>query len=88
MTMMTMTMTMVVDSIIDENKFEETSVAVVHADTDTDDFVFAIMGVVVALLVVADNNGLLQPKSKSVSTATQPAAVSTTIGHSFSNHFF
>ena len=82
MTMMTMmTMTMVVDSIIDENKFEETSVAVVHAD-------FAIMGVVVALLVVADNNGRSQSQSKSVTTTTQPAAVSTTIGHSFSNHFF
>ena len=76
-----MTMTMVVDSIIDENKFEETSVAVVHAD-------FAIMGVVVALLVVADNNGRSQSQSKSVTTTTQPAAVSTTIGHSFSNHFF
>ena len=76
-----MTMIMVEDSIIDENKFEETSVAVVHAD-------FAIMGVVVALLVVADNNGRSQSQSKSVTTTTQPAAVSTTIGHSFSNHFF
>ena len=86
MTMMTI---MVVDSIIDENKFEETNVAVVHADTDTDALVFAIMGVVVvALLVVADNNGLSQSQSKSVTTTTQPAAVSTTIGHSFSNHFF
>ena len=77
-----MTMTMVVDSIIDENKFEETSVAVVHAD-------FAIMVVVVvALLVVADNNGLSQSQSKSVTTTTQPAAVSTIGRHSFSNHFF
>ena len=76
-----MTMTMVVDSIIDGTKFEETSVAVVHAD-------FAIMGVVVALLVVAYNDGLSQSQSKSVTTATQPAAVSTIGRHSFSNHFF
>ena len=78
---MTMTTIMVVDSIIDENKFEETNVAVTHAD-------FAIMGVVVALLVVADNNGLSQSQSKSVTTTTQPAAVSTIGRHSFSNHFF
>ena len=83
---MTMTMTVVVDSIIDENKFEETNVAVTH--TDAHAFVLAIMGVGVALVVVADNNGLSQSQSKSVTTATQPAAVSTIGRHSFSNHFF